>query len=146
MQYLWDTSILLHYIRQSEKYESLLRQYSFFKPGNQVFLSIITMGEIQSLAYQLNWGGERRKQLQQFVERISILELYEEIVNAYAQIDAYSQGKLIGKPLPFGLSARNMGKNDIWLAATANVFDLTFITTDLDFEHLNGVYLSLIRA
>ncbi len=36
--------------------------------------------------------------------------------------------------------------NDIWLAATADVFDLTFITTDSDFEHLNGVYLSLIRV
>jgi len=73
------------------------------------------------------------------------LELYEEIVNAYAQIDAYCQGKLMGKPLPSGLSVRNMGKNDIWLAATAHVFDLTFITTDSDFEHLNEVYLTLAR-
>lgn len=74
-----------------------------------------------------------------------VLNLYEEIVYAYAQIDAYSQNKLVNHPLPKGLSARNMGKNDIWLAATAHVTDCIFVTTDHDFDHLQGVYLNLLR-
>lgn len=36
-----------------------------------------------------------------------------------------------------------MGKNDIWIAATASVFNLTLVTTDKDFEHLDGVYLKV---
>ena len=35
-----------------------------------------------------------------------------------------------------------MGKNDLWIAATASVFDLTLLTMDKDFEHLNKEFLS----
>lgn len=146
MKFLWDTNVLLHYIRQSGRYHELLRKHAFFSKENQVFLSIISIGEIQSLAYQLNWGPERRRQLQNFLERISLLGIYEEIITAYAQIDAYSQGKLPGKSLPPGLTARNMGKNDIWLAATAHVFNLSFVTTDDDFGHLDEIFIKLVKA
>lgn len=146
MQFLWDTNILLHYIRQSARYHELLRKHAFFSKENQVFLSIISVGEIQSLAYQLNWGSKRRQQLQKFLERISLVGLYEEVVTAYAQVDAFSQGKLPGKPLLGGLTARNMGKNDIWLAATAHVFGFAFVTTDNDFDHLNDTFIKLIKA
>jgi predicted nucleic acid-binding protein len=37
-----------------------------------------------------------------------------------------------------------MGKNDIWIAATASVLNATLITTDNDFDHLNGVFLPVI--
>ena len=37
-----------------------------------------------------------------------------------------------------------MGKNDLWIAAAASVYDLTLITTDKDFDHLNGVFLDVI--
>jgi predicted nucleic acid-binding protein len=61
---------------------------------------------------------------------------FEEVIKKYAQIDAYSQGKL--KKSRGNFSSRNMGKNDIWIAATASVFDLKLVTTDKDFEHLEG--------
>lgn len=59
-----------------------------------------------------------------------------EIVERYAEIDAYSQGKLAKRPLPSGMSSRNMGKNDIWIAATASLTKTTLLTTDPDFNHL----------
>lgn len=37
-----------------------------------------------------------------------------------------------------------MGDNDLWIAATASVTNTPLITTDKDFEHLNGVFLELI--
>ena len=58
----------------------------------------------------------------------------QQIINRYAEIDAYSQNKLANKSLQ--LSARNMGKNDIWIAATTSVYDMTLLTMDKDFEHL----------
>jgi predicted nucleic acid-binding protein len=42
------------------------------------------------------------------------------------------------------MTARNMGKNDLWIAATASVQSATLITTDKDFDHLNGVFLPVI--
>ena len=36
-----------------------------------------------------------------------------------------------------------MGKNDLWLAATASVLNLTLITSDQDFNHLAPTFLSL---
>lgn len=34
-----------------------------------------------------------------------------------------------------------MGKNDVWIAATASVLDATLITIDTDFDHLDGEFL-----
>ena len=48
-----------------------------------------------------------------------LVETTRELTEWYAQVNAYSQGKIKGRPLPRGLSARNMGKNDLWIAATA---------------------------
>ena len=57
------------------------------------------------------------------------------------EIDAFSQGKL--KDRPISISARNMGKNDLWIAATASILNATLLTTDLDFNHLHNVFLNL---
>ena len=37
-----------------------------------------------------------------------------------------------------------MGKNDIWIAATASVLKSTLITTDKDFDHLNNRFLEVV--
>ena len=34
-----------------------------------------------------------------------------------------------------------MGKNDLWIAATALVTDSTLLTADGDFNHLTGVFI-----
>jgi tRNA(fMet)-specific endonuclease VapC len=37
-----------------------------------------------------------------------------------------------------------MGKNDLWIAATASVTNSRLISSDKDFNHLNGEYLDLL--
>jgi tRNA(fMet)-specific endonuclease VapC len=143
MNYLWDTNILVHYIRNSDKYAQWNNEHAFFTSPNQVFLSVISIGEIESLAYQLNWSNLRLQRLQDVISQTRTLTIYEEIIHTYAEIDAYSQGKLQTRPLSG--SARNMGKNDIWLAATAHVGQFKFATTDNDFDHLESVYLDLLK-
>ena len=143
MTYLWDTNILIHYIRNSEKYVEWNKQYTFFENANQVVLSVINIGEIESLAYQLNWGFARRQHLQELLNQTQLLNIYQETIYAYAEIDAFSQNKLPNRPLK--TTARNMGKNDIWLAATAHVGQFKFVTTDNDFEHLDTIFIDLLR-
>jgi tRNA(fMet)-specific endonuclease VapC len=36
-----------------------------------------------------------------------------------------------------------MGKNDLWIASTANVTNATLLTIDSDFDHLDGKYISV---
>ena len=87
--------------------------------------------------------GERRvSQIGQLRRDFTVIDInIEDIIQRYAQIDAYSQGKLLSRPL--SISARNMGKNDLWIAATASVYDMTLLTSDADFEHLDKVFLTL---
>jgi predicted nucleic acid-binding protein len=50
-------------------------------------------------------------------------------------------GKLSG--LPNKYTSRNMGKNDLWIAATAYVTQAESITTDQDFDHLDSTWLTI---
>jgi tRNA(fMet)-specific endonuclease VapC len=36
-----------------------------------------------------------------------------------------------------------MGKNDIWIAATASALNAILVTTDTDFAHLDNEFLSV---
>jgi tRNA(fMet)-specific endonuclease VapC len=39
-----------------------------------------------------------------------------------------------------------MGKNDIWIAATASVLNAVLLTTDNDFDHLHDEFLTVARV
>jgi len=146
MDFLWDTNILIHQIRQSEEFKLWDNKYNFFSTQNRTFISIVTVGEISSLAIQRKWGSKKLSNLQEYLNQLVPLQISKRtVIDAYAQIDAYSQGKLTDKPLPKALSARNMGKNDLWIAATAHVINANLVSTDNDFQHLNGVFLNLIN-
>lgn len=81
----------------------------------------------------------------EFLESFVLLNLNESIVQKYVEIDAYSQGKDKNRIYPSNFSARNMGKNDLWIAATAAVTSSTLLTTDKDFDHLDTVFIPVIR-
>jgi len=82
--------------------------------------------------------------LEELIKRfVPLFDLTEDIVDRYAEIDAFSQGRLPGRRLD--CSARNMGKNDLWIAAVASTLNATLITTDSDFDHLNNRFLNVAR-
>lgn len=111
--------------------------------------STVTKGELESFVIQRNWGAKRKKELFKFLEDVIYLDIdssNEELINAYAKIDAFSKGKLIdpnGNKLVG--SAHKMGKNDLWIAATAHLLSAPLMTTDSDFDHLDKIYLNVIK-
>ena len=142
MDYLFDTNIILHYIRDSELSEQIDEKYDPLGRENSAIISIVSVGEIKSLAIRNKWGNRKLNQLEQLLNQFIIADInVETIVERYAEIDAFSQGKLPNKSA--GFSARNMGKNDIWIAATAAALNIVLLTTDNDFAHLNNEFLSL---
>lgn len=100
------------------------------------------MGELRAISLRNKWGKKRIQKMENFLSRFVIIDINSaETINRYAEIDASTQGRLEGRNLK--ISARNMGKNDIWIAATTSVLDATLLTTDKDFNDLDGEFLKV---
>ncbi len=134
---IYDTNIWLYLLRVRTTLAHIQRQtpYEFGSDG-LVIVPFAVKAELESMSLQFNWGATKRQQLQDYLQYKTIVQSNSEIIRFYAQIDAFSQGRLPTQPT--GLSARNMGKNDLWIAATAVAAKALLITTDSDFDHLNG--------
>ena len=143
---LLDTNILIKLVR-GDKTAELVKEYVGQKINPQLFISIVTIAEAESLTVKWGWGDKKIKALRELIDSficIDITRKEDELMNAYVAIDAYSQGK---KPASDGEnlndSSRNMGKNDVWIATTASALNAELITTDSDFDHLGGKWLTL---
>ena len=144
MRFVFDTNVLLHYIRENKVFETFESAFAPFSGGHDVFISVVSIGEIKSIARQRNWGEKNLHKMMNMLSKLIRSDInVEQIIDTYADIDAYSQNKLHARPL--SLTARNMGKNDLWIAATASVLGATLLTTDTDFDHLNGVFLPVAK-
>ena len=144
MNYVLDTNILLIYMREAQTKDFIEETYDPLGSGNNPIISVVTLGEIRSIAKRNYWGTRRLEAVEKMMNKLIITDInYEDLIEKYAEIDAFSQGRL--KENPLGLSARNMRKNDLWIAATAAITESKLMTTDGDFDHLDGTYLELIK-
>ena len=142
MNYLLDTNVLVAFIRGGSFREHIENRYDPFGEQNTAIISVVTVGEIESFALRNGWGIRKLTNLSELLSSLIVTDInVRSVIKKYAEIEAFSQNKLPHKPLP--TTARNMGKNDLWIAATAAVIGAKLLTTDTDFEHLNGEYLDL---
>jgi tRNA(fMet)-specific endonuclease VapC len=142
MTYLLDTNILLAYLRDSGLANKIDKHFQPLAYPNTPIVSVVSLGELKSIALRNNWGQKRVDLLDKFVKQFLIADInIATIIDKYAEIDAFSQGKLASKLLKE--SARNMGKNDLWIAASASVLKATLLTSDHDFSHLKNEYINL---
>ncbi|MFN0016594.1 MAG: PIN domain-containing protein [Saprospiraceae bacterium] len=147
MDFVLDTNILVHFVRSDAHIRQLDDRFHLFAPENSTFVSLVSVGEIRSLAFQLNWGEAKIQRMNFFLHALNPFPVEsDEIAAAYADLDAYSQCLHPRYPTPTGMSSRNMGKNDLWIAATAILFNATLLTTDADFEHLAPLFLKVERV
>jgi tRNA(fMet)-specific endonuclease VapC len=102
----------------------------------------VTLGEIESIALRNNWGEKKLAAVQKFFTKCIIADINsKDVIRMYGEIDNFSQGKSKDKLL--GSTSRNMGKNDIWIAATAAITKSVLLTSDKDFSHLNKSFFSV---
>ena len=129
-------------MRDEQTKNFIEEKYSPFSEVNIPIVSVVTHGEIESLALRNKWGEKRKKAVAKFFEKCVTTDINSrDVIKKYGEIDTFSQGKL--KKLPLGQTSRNMGKNDLWIAATAAVTNSTLLTSDKDFNHLNKIYFDL---
>ncbi|MCG8424386.1 MAG: PIN domain-containing protein [Proteobacteria bacterium] len=75
------------------------------------------------------WGDKKLAALQTMLDNLVTVDIsHPKIIEAYVDIDLCSQNHPDG--------ARNMSKNDVWIAASAKASGAVLLTTDRDFEHL----------
>ncbi|MCB0844922.1 MAG: PIN domain-containing protein [Bacteroidetes bacterium] len=142
MNFILDTNLVLIYLRDNELSRRIEQDLKLLSGEHNLIISVVSVGELKSIAKQNKWGSRKVENMVNTLSDFLIADLNtEEILERYADIDAFSQGKLDGKNTNF--SARNMGKNDLWIAATASVYDLELLTTDNDFQHLKDDFLKL---
>lgn len=138
MSILYDTNILIKIVR--DKSETGKVRKSVNPEEDAEFTSLINKAEILSIALQNNWGIRRMSRLEALFEEIIVIDLSDpQFLDAYVNIDAFSQGK--HPKMHLEGSAKNMGKNDLWIASTVSVLKFTLITTDKDFDHLDNVFI-----
>jgi tRNA(fMet)-specific endonuclease VapC len=124
--YLLDTNILVHLVRMDDLGKYLDAIYGLSGVPNGFVVSIVTWGELKSLATQFNWGTARRAAMTAMLASYRQQDISDPLIlDAYADIDAWSRA-----------NGYKMGKNDLWIAATALATDTTILTTDRDFDHL----------
>ena len=141
---LLDTGVLVHYARQSHLYKEIEAKEKLSDNDCLPLVSVVTYAEILSFGIQNNWGHQKLQSITSILSRLVIIDINSgdlELLKTYAEIDAFSKGKL--KENPLGKSAMIMGKNDLWIAATAKIANASLITTDSDFNHLNGKFIQV---
>jgi len=144
-KFVLDTGVILGYIRAAGYADYIEKKYAPFTPPNIPLISVASKGEIYSLAKQFGWGGDKLKTLDELLRKLPTVDIsHEQIIRRYAEIDAFSLGKDKARPLRIGQTARVMGKNDLWIAATASVLNAALLAIDHDFDHLSRVFLDVI--
>lgn len=144
MKYVLDTNIILFYLKDGNTKEFIEDNYGPFSKENDSIISIVTVAEIKSIGKKNGWGSRRIKVVEKILDRLVVVDIsYGELLDHYAEIDAYSQGKLFnGEKKKF--TSKNMGKNDLWIAATTVLTNAKLLTSDKDFQHLDGEYFDVI--
>ncbi|MEL7160796.1 MAG: PIN domain-containing protein [Bacteroidota bacterium] len=143
MNYVFDTNIILVYLKDPETKQFIEQHYGPFDEGNTAILSAVSIGEIKAIGRKNGWGEKRLRIVKGIMGKLVTVGIrFEDLFDAYAEIDAFSQGRIPDRKANF--TARNMGKNDLWIAATAAVTNSALITTDKDFEHLDGEFFEVI--
>lgn len=134
--YLLDTNVILALIRGKILGAFIDTTFGLTSAKTRPLVSIVSHAEIRVIASRRSWRQEKIKALQTALDHLVTVDINDEaVIQAYVEIDLFSQGHPAG--------ARNMGKNDLWIAACAKAAGATLLTTDRDFDHLNPMLLSV---
>lgn len=144
-----DTCIILHILRANELGKKSLDIIENLGDDVIIIISVVTKAELESLKIQQAWGANRVQKLNAFLATAIYIDINSSdsmLLESYAKIDAYSKKKGTDKNgnILSG-SSRTMGKNDLWIAATAYSLNLTLMTADGDFDHLHNNFLNIIK-
>ena len=132
--YLLDTNVLVALIRGNHLGQKIDAEYNLRAELNRSMISVVTVGEIYALGRKFGWGQNKLDTLQSLLDELVWIDINRpEVLKSYGEIDHDSERM-----------GRSMAKNDVWIAATAKATGATLLTTDKDFDHLDGNHITRI--
>lgn len=75
MNYLFDTNAILIYLKDQEKKVWLDEQYNPLGDENTAIVSVIVLGELESIVLRNNWGLKRKEKLDTFLRKFLIADI-----------------------------------------------------------------------
>ena len=117
--YVADTSVASLILRKRPEVSAYRERLE----GSRIYLSFQTIAEMRFGALLKNWGGKRRRELEDFLSSCTTLEYTDELADKWAII--MKEARLAGRRLESG---------DAWIAATALLLDIPLLTHDRDFD------------
>ena len=128
MRVLVDTSAYSAFMRGQPELKLALQR------AEEIYLSPIVLGELQSGFLRGNQPAQNEKQLEAFLEssRVALIPIIDSTALRYAEILTYLPRA--GTPVP---------TNDIWIAAGAMEHGLQVLTTDRHFQQIPQVLVDL---
>ncbi len=129
--YLLDTNIVLSLVRANPLGTYIDWKYQLTAAQNAFMISVVTVGEMYALTEKFKlqgkpWGPAKIQKLEELLRQLVWVEINDdEILKNYAAIDADTD-----------VTGQKMGKNDVWIAATARATNTTLLTTDKDFDRI----------
>jgi tRNA(fMet)-specific endonuclease VapC len=144
-----DTCVLIHIVRDTITGKNCINTLEKFDTAANIVVSVVTKAELESFIAQNNWGLRKIEILNKIINEITFIDIVNAdnlLIESYSEIDAFSKRKIKDRNgnLLNG-AARKMGKNDIWIAATALALDVPLMTTDGDFDHLNETFIKVLK-
>jgi len=126
--YLLDTNIVVELTRDKQLGRFIDTTYQLSSGLHRCVISVVSVGELYALAKYLGWGRKKCETLDEILEELVWIDInHPDLLRAYGEIDAGCTR-----------SGCRMGKNDAWIAATAQVTGMTLLTTDKDFDFAYG--------
>ena len=126
-QYLLDTNICIYITKHQP--EIVRQHFEKHLPDGNIFISVITLGELRFGAEKSQWKEKAFKVIDELTSIIPVIDLDEKTADHYAQIrkDLAVQGQMIGN-------------NDLWLAAHARSNHWIMVTNnEKEFLRVDGL-------
>ncbi len=131
---LLDTSVLIHLLRDTSLGKRILKEQALETRAEKPVISVVTVGELLAFAKKRGWGTRKIERLEELVSSIVVADIRPRpILDKYAEIDAFCEA-----------NGRALGKNDLWIAATAAATNATLVTADKDFDPLAGEHIKRV--
>lgn len=123
-RYLLDTNIVIAYFANETTVVNGV------DGATEIFLPAAGIGELYYGAYKSNQVERNLSRLELFISQAPVLPCDLDTARLYGEIRNRLRAQ--GAPIP---------ENDIWIAATALLHELTLATRDAHFQHINNLDL-----
>lgn len=128
--YLLDTTVLLHWMRDSAQAKTIDQQFRLSSSAMRPLICEVSLGELLAFSRNRNWGAEKQKRLAEIERHVVVVDISDRrVLHAYAELSTLAQSS--------GWSLFH-GKNDLWVGAAAYATQAHLLTMDTDFLPLRG--------